>query len=124
MSESKVQTPEKANLEVIRIAKDTYITTEEDLQNGMERTIPLEKLRSSVMLELALPIQKEGKEITEIEIHPPKTIDVKRWRSTANPAQSMDQFMVKCLRHWSPSDLEILEPYDYLRVQKVVMHFL
>ena len=111
-------------MSVINISKDEYITTEEDLQAGVPRTIPLEQLRSNVILEFALPIEKDGKEIKEIEIHPPKTADVKMWRSSPNPSQGVDILMVKCLKHWSPMDLELLEPYDYLRVQKVVLHFL
>lgn len=124
MSTNTEKNQQSEALETIRIKKDDYITTEEDLQQGMDRTIPLDKLRSNIVLELALPVQKDGKEVSEIKIHPPKTIDVKRWRNTPNPSQSMDTFMVKCLKHWSPTDLEILEPYDYLRVQKVIMHFL
>ena len=120
MDNAKTET----TLETITIHKDTYITTDEDIQGGMERTIPIEKLRSNVILELGLPVQKDGKEVTEIEIHPPKTVDVKRWRSSPNPQQSIDMFMVKCLKRWSPSDLELLEPYDYMRVQKLVLHFL
>ena len=109
----------------IRITKEQYITTEEDLQAGMERTIPLDQLRSKVILELAQPISRgDGKKVEEIEIHPPKTVDVKRWRSTPNPAGALDELMVRCLKHWAPTDLELLEPYDYLRVQKLVLHFL
>ena len=124
MSEKATTQQAETPANIIKISKDTYITTDDDHKEGMERTIPLDQLRSVVSLELALPVQKDGKEVTEIEIHPPKTSDVKSWRSTANPAGSIDLFMVKCLRRWSPTDLDVLEPYDYLRVQKVVMHFL
>ena len=125
MSEKNTaEQPTGQSVEVIDISKSQYITTEEDLQQGMERTIPLDKLRCKVNLELALPIDKDGKTVTHIEINPPKTLDVKRWRSTPNPMQSVDEFIIKCLKHWAPTDLDLLEPYDYLRVQKIVMHFL
>ena len=101
-----------------------YITTEEDLQQGMARTIPLEQLKNSVTLKLGIPIEKDGKEVKEIEIHPPTTKSVKQWRSAPNPSAAIDMFIIKSLKHWSPQDLELLEPYDYLRVQKLVLHFL
>ena len=111
-------------MSTINISKEQFITSEEDLQAGMERTIPIDQLRSSVILELGLPIEKDGATVETIEIHPPKTADVKRWRSMPNPSQGIDEFMIKCLKHWAPKDLELLEPYDYLRVQKLVLHFL
>ena len=121
---TKEETTEQVTTTGLYITKEQPIPSDEDILNGADRAIPLEQLRNSVTLQLALPIEKDGGEVTEIDIHPPKTIDVKRWRSKPNPAQAIDEFMVKCLKHWAPSDLEILEPYDYLRVQKLVMHYL
>ena len=116
--------PTEQAVDVIELSKDDYITSEDDHKEGMERTIPLDKLGSIVSLELAASIEKDGKSVDRIEIHPPTTADVKKWRSSPNPAASIDIFIVKCLRRWSPADLDSLAPYDYLRVQKTVLQFL
>lgn len=107
-----------------RISATQEIPTDADIKEGAKRLIPLDELRKPVILELSEEIEHQGKPLKEVTIYPPTTRQVKDMRRNKNTAEAIEHFIVACLQTWTPQETDALNPYDYGRIEKIVLGFM